>query len=52
MCYTRRGEDIEYEALRLAEMQAREKEQKKTDNNDKQEKKPLVEKVKEMVGAR
>ncbi len=49
MCYTRREDEAtEYEALRLAEMQARKREQVKP----KGEKKPLTEKVKEMVGTR
>ena len=51
MCYTRRDEATKYEALRLAEMQARKKEQAKP-KGEKREKKLLTEKVKEMVGAR
>ena len=52
MCYTRRDDEAtEYEALRLAEMQARKKEQTKP-TGEKREKKPLTEKVKELVGAR
>ena len=51
MCYTRRDEATEYEALKLAEMQARKKERTKP-KSEKREKKPLTEKVKEMVGAR
>jgi hypothetical protein len=51
ICYTRRDEATEYEALKLAEMQARKKERTKP-KGEKREKKPLTEKVKEMVGAR
>ena len=51
MCYTRRDEGIEYEALRRAEERARKKEQTKPEG-EKRAKKPLTEKVKEMVGAR
>jgi hypothetical protein len=51
MCYTRRDEATEFEALRLAEMQARKKEQTKP-TRESPEKKPLTEKVKKMVGAR
>ncbi len=52
MCYTRRGDEAtEYEAPRLAEMQARKKEQTKP-KGEKRENKPLTEKAKEMGGAR
>ena len=51
MCYTRRDhEATEYEALRLAEKQARKKGQPRPEH-EKPKKKPLTEKVKEMVGA-
>lgn len=51
MCNTRRGEDIEYEALRLAEKQAYKKEQTRQERESR-EKKPLTKKIKEMVGVR
>jgi hypothetical protein len=51
VCYTPRNEAAEFEALRLAKMQARKKEQTKPPRESR-EKKPLTEKVKEMVGAR
>ncbi len=51
MCYTRRDEGTEYEALRLAEKQARKKEQTRPDQK-KRQKKPLAQKVREMVGGR
>jgi hypothetical protein len=51
MCYTRRDEATEYEALRLAEKQAYKKEQIRQERESR-EKKPLTKKVKEMIGAR
>ena len=51
MCYTRRDEATEYEALKLAEMQARKKEQAKT-KSEKREKRPLTVKVRELVGSK
>jgi hypothetical protein len=50
MCYTRRDEATEYEALRLAEKQANMKGQTKPPRESR-EKKPLTRKVKEMIGA-
>jgi hypothetical protein len=50
VCYTRRDEATEYEALRLAQVRARKEGQTKP-KGEKREKKPLAEKVKEMVGA-
>ena len=51
MCYTRRDEATEYEALRLAGIQARKKEQAKP-KGEKRERKPLTEKARELVGSR
>ena len=51
MCYTRKDRATEYEALRLAERQARKKSGQARPDHEKPEKKPLTEKVKEMVGA-
>ena len=51
MCYTRRDEAAEYEALRRAEKRSYKQEQTKQERESR-EKKPLTKKAKEMVGAR
>ena len=48
MCHTRRDEATEYEVLRRAQVRARKEGQTKP-KSEKREKKPLTEKVKEMV---
>ena len=52
MCYTRRDEATEYEALRLAEKQAYKKKEQTKHERESREKKPLSKKIKEMVGSR
>lgn len=51
MCYTRRDEAAEYEAVRRAEKRTYNQEQTKRERESR-EKKPLTKKAKEMVGAR
>ena len=56
MCYTRKDRDLEREARRVTESRLMEEEarhrQEQHNRRRAEEKKPLTEKVKEMVGAR
>jgi hypothetical protein len=56
MCYTRKDRDLEREARRVTESRLMEEEARHRHEEHhrrrEQEKKPLTEKVKEMVGAR
>jgi len=56
MCYTKRDRDLEREARRVTESRLMEEETRHRHEEHQrrrsQEKKPLTEKVKEMVGAR
>ena len=53
MCYTRRDQSFEEEARRLrAEEDRRRRAESERPSEERQEEKPLTEKVKEMVGAK